>query len=74
MSVCPLRTVQAACHDATVALLRHLLERAEAGEVIGFAGEVECADHYETHCTVNGKAQAVGMLEMAKRWILEDGQ
>lgn len=70
-AVSPLRTVRTGAHEQTVASLRELLERAEAGEIVGLVGSVECADHYESVCTVPGKAQSVGMLEMCKLWILE---
>lgn len=68
-----LRTVKADCHEATVTTLRDMLARAEAGEVVGFVGSLECAHHYEYVCTVPVKAQAVGMLEMAKGYVLGHG-
>lgn len=66
-----LRTVQAACHDLTVDVLRDLLARAEAGEIVGLVGSIETADHYEAVNTINGRAQAIGMLEMAKMSVVE---
>lgn len=72
MSVTALRTVRAECHAATVQLFRLLLEKAEAGEVIGACVAIDCGDHYESTSTVDGKAQAIGMLEMAKMSILEE--
>lgn len=72
MSVTPLRTVKAECHAATIGLLRDLLARAEAGEIIGLSAAVDCGSHYESVSTVDGKAQAIGMLEMAKMSILEE--
>ena len=72
MSVTPLRTVRSECHATTVSLLRLLLERAEAGEVIGMTVAIDCGDPYESISTADGKAPAIGMLAMAKMSILEE--